>query len=273
MAKRQTLTIIGIVAAVIIVGGVIWGMFGSEIMAAITGEETGGGSNTNTTDEFENKPPVAILNADQTFIREGDVVIFDGNSSYDIDYNGTLSNNGIFFFEYNYRDGSEVERFENGTEVAHIFNDQGEYDVILTVYDEFGAKDNDTVTITVVPRDTLISANQVLIGQAIIPGVGIVPNSTEVNWTIEEGAKRMNLTVTVSGYNLQEMRDNKVEITLFNYYEDIMENRTLEVTGQETISWDYGENDFPVYKEWYILIQCIEGGALVGVEGTVSYVE
>ncbi|MEA3557671.1 MAG: hypothetical protein U9R75_00285, partial [Candidatus Thermoplasmatota archaeon] len=124
MAKKNTIIIVGIVVAVLIVAGIGWITVGSDLVDSISGGG-GGGSNQNTTQEDTNKPPTAILEAEPTFVREGEAVVFDGNESYDIDYTGTQSNNGIFFFEWNFGDGSEVLRVQNGTEKSYIYNEQG----------------------------------------------------------------------------------------------------------------------------------------------------
>ncbi|MFO8050845.1 MAG: PKD domain-containing protein [Thermoplasmatota archaeon] len=273
MAKKKTFTIIGVVAAVGLLLIVGWVTFGSDLVDSLMKDRDGGG-NTNNTVEDSNEPPVAILEVDRTFIREGETVIFDGNSSFDKDYNGTLSNNGIFLFEWDFGDGSEIVTSQNGTEKSYQYNDRGEYNVVLTVYDEAGASDSDNVTITVVPQDNPISTgSQILIGQALVPEVGVVPNSTEVNWTVEEGAKVMNLTVTVSGYYFQEMKASEVEVVLFDPYENVMANETLEVTGQGSVRWGFDEEDLTIDGEYYVYIQCFEGAVLVNVEGLVSYVE
>ncbi|MFW3145196.1 MAG: PKD domain-containing protein [Thermoplasmatota archaeon] len=273
MAKKKTWGIVGavVLAAILLLAG--WVFVGSDIVDSITGKKKeGGGDGGNQTEPDLNKLPTAILEADNDFIREGEIVNFDANESFDIDKNESLSGNGIFFYEWNFKDGSDIELLQNSTN-SHIFSRQGIFNVTVKVYDEDGGSDTAMVAITVVPQDTPINAVEILIGQPLIPGVGVVPNSTEVNWTLKENAKKMNISIGISGYNFQDRRDTTVDVVLYNPYEKILRNRTVEVTGQRVIEWDLEEDEIQVPDEYYLYIQCFEGAAYITVQGLVSYVE
>lgn len=273
MAKKKTLGIIGAVILAAIILMAAWVFVGSDIVDSITGKNKKGGEDGgNQTGPDMNKPPTAILEVDNDFIREGEIVNFDANESFDIDKNESLSGNGIFFYEWDFKDGSDIELLQNSTN-SHIFSKQGIFNVTVKVYDEEGASDTASVTITVVPQDTTINAVEVLIGQPLIPGVGVVPNSTEVNWTMKENARKMNITIVITGYFFQEMRDITVDVVLYNPYEKILRNRTVEVTGQRVIEWDFEEDEVQVPGDYYIYIQCFEGAAYISVQGLVSYVD
>ena len=88
---------------------------------------------------------------------------------------------------------------------------------------------------------------------------------------LKKNAKSMNITVSVSGFYAQEISENHVEILLFNPWEDLMVNETIEIMGSQEVSWDFVEDDISVAGEYYVFIQCSKGAAFVSVEGQVSY--
>ncbi|MGA1793080.1 MAG: PKD domain-containing protein [Thermoplasmatota archaeon] len=271
MVKKNTLTIIGVVIGVFIL--IIAGVIGiPKIVDSLRGGG-GGGDDDNKTVEEPNIPPTAILKVDKEMAREGEGVTFDGNESFDIDYEGNLTNRGIFNYIWDWGDGSKLEKTENGT-VIHVFSEQGIYDVKMTVIDEDNAMDNATVTIQIVPQDVLInSGTQILIGEPLIPGIRIISNTTEVNWTIKKNAMYMELNITVTGFYAQEISSNKVDLLLYNPYEKLMANETVEVMGTEQVSWEFDENDIKLPGEYYVFIHCTKGAAFVSVEGFVTYIE
>lgn len=269
MNKKNTITLVIVIvgALILIIAGLA---FGPKVVRSFRGDRgDGGGGIENITDP--NKPPTAILKASTDIAREGEGIEFDGNESFDIDYTGNLTNNGIFHFQWNWGDGSDIETTTNGTEI-HTFTEQGYYNVTLTVFDEDDESDSTSVTIQIVPQDTFInSGTQILIGEPLVPGVRILQNSTETNWTLKKNAKSMNITVTVSGFYAQDISENYVDILLYNPWEDLMVNETLEVMGTEEISWDFVEKEISVAGEYYVFIQCSKGAAFVSVAGQVSY--
>ncbi|MBN1539037.1 MAG: PKD domain-containing protein [Candidatus Thermoplasmatota archaeon] len=274
MKKKSVLTVIGVVAAVLILVivafiAVPWIV---GIVDSFRGSE-GGGDNDNGTTDKPNIPPIARLTVDSEFAREGDMVTFDGNGSYDEDYTGNLSANGILSYIWNWGDGTKPESTENAT-VVHVFNTQGKYTVTLTVYDEDNARDNASVLITIVPRDTQISSStQVLIGEPLIPGVRIISNTTEVNWTVKKNAKYMEIDISVGGFYAQEISTNTVEVLLYNPYEKLMANETVQVLGSKVVSWNFTEDDISVPGEYYVFVHCTKGAAFITVQGLVAYVE
>jgi len=269
MVKKNTLTIIGVVAAVFIL--VIVGVIGIPILVdSFRGGSGGGGGDNETTGE-PNKPPTAVLTASADFAREGETITFDGNGSFDLDKTGNGS--GIVNFLWNWGDGSKPENSDNGT-AEHVFMEQGEYTVKLTVFDEDNAQDNATVTITVVPLDVIISSgSKPLIGESLIPGVRIISNTTEVNWTLKKNAKYMELNISITGFYAQEVSSNKVDVLLYNPYEKLMANETVEAFGTRQVSWSFEEKDITVPGEYYVFIHCVKGAAVVSVDGLVTYID
>jgi hypothetical protein len=272
MVKKNTLTVVAVVVIVLILIIVAFAV-GPRIVDSLRGGGGGGGGDDgNGTGPEPNKPPTAVLTADKYLSKEGEGVTFDGNESFDIDYTGNLTNKGIFLFEWNFGDGSDPMTTLNGTEIVYPYSDQGIYNVVLTVYDEDGASDSDNVSIRVVPQDVNInSGTQVLIGEPLVPGIRILANSTETAWNISRNAKVMNLTISVTGFYAQEVSQNRVEVLLYNPWEDILRNDTIEVMGSDSITWDFLESEISVPGEYYVFVQCTKGAAFVTVEGTVSY--
>ncbi|UCG14575.1 MAG: PKD domain-containing protein [Deltaproteobacteria bacterium] len=85
----------------------------------------------------ENQAPIANAGVDQTVI-VGEIVMFDGSASSDPD-------GEILDYEWNFRDGTT--RYNETTD--HIYKSAGEYSVNLTVEDDDGATDTDTITVIV----------------------------------------------------------------------------------------------------------------------------
>ncbi len=275
--KDSNIKKIAIIVAVVIVGlmvlGIGWSTFGGKIMALIEPDDEGGG--LNNTDVSNDKPPVAILTADKTRATRGSPVFFDGNESYDPGYSGNLSNKGIKFFIWDFgytnEDGSrELVTTTNGT-IDHSFPEARSYIVTLTVLDEIEQEDSAQINITVVPQDLPIGPiSRVLIQQSTLPIQ--FNNMTEVNWTLEKGATSMNLSITISGGKLLDgVGPCKLEVYLEDPYLDIMENETLEVTGQKNIVWIFGPSDLRLDGMYNLVVRALDGSAYVSVTGSASY--
>ena len=133
-------------------------------------------------------------------------------------------------------------------------------------------KDSMSVDITVVNSGTDINMGQtVMIGEPIYEPLGVIGNSTEVNWTVKADGTSMNLTISINGYDFRNQQPNTVEILLYNPYEKLMENETVSVIGGQTVVWDFGPKDIDVVGDYYLYIQCRSGAAGVSVAGSVSY--
>ncbi|MDP5273143.1 PKD domain-containing protein [Chengkuizengella axinellae] len=92
-----------------------------------------------------NISPVAVADV-PTAVEIGEIVTFDGSSSHDND--GT-----IVSYQWDFNDGSTSSR-----EIArHSFSDAGIYEISLTVTDDQGAENTDSVTVTV--RDIVLPEN------------------------------------------------------------------------------------------------------------------
>lgn len=90
-----------------------------------------------------NTPPKAAASASPSSIYEGDVVSFNGLSSIDPD--GSISS-----YQWNFGDGE----IGTGATVTHKYSSSGTYTVLLTVVDNGGLRDTDSVKITVNPKPT-----------------------------------------------------------------------------------------------------------------------
>jgi len=111
-----------------------------------------------TLPSLKNQPPVADAGQDQS-VSSGHLVLFNGSSSYDPD--GTIGS-----YQWDFGDGAE----EKGKIVNHRFrgaqNEAKTYTVTLTVEDDKGAIDTDTIHVTVYPLEkTLEVSHQPAVGE------------------------------------------------------------------------------------------------------------
>ncbi len=101
-------------------------------------------------DACDNKPPIAEAGSDQTILL-GETVIFDGSGSYDLD--GTIvSYEWDFGDHYNPTSGTEVNP-------SHTYSHSDLYVVTLTVTDDAGEKDSDTMTVVVEDKIIMLELN------------------------------------------------------------------------------------------------------------------
>ncbi len=92
-----------------------------------------------------NNPPVVIIVGPTSIIRTGDVVLFDGSGSYDPDGDDIK-----FSWDFDDRDG--IQREELDEKVDHVYIDEGNYVVTLTVSDGVD-ETSKTIHITVLDED------------------------------------------------------------------------------------------------------------------------
>jgi PKD repeat protein len=86
----------------------------------------------------QNQPPVAEAHPDHQLVYVGEEAWFSGNGSYDPD-------GYIVYYHWDFGDGNS----ESGVTVTHVYNSSGNYTVTLTVTDNHGAQDSDTIFVTV----------------------------------------------------------------------------------------------------------------------------
>ncbi len=268
MSKKKKIlaTSIAVVAAVILL--IVAVSYWSDIEALISGDKKGKTDDNQNQTSSDNKPPVAELFADPDRTEVLMPVFLDGNASYDPD-NESAPNKGIAFYVFDFGDKSEAETLNSGN-TTHTYSDPGEYLITLTVIDSDGGRDTASVVVTIV-RETLTfgTPTTILIGEPII--IGVVGNSTEVNWTVYEDFTYVEITVSVSGMDFMGLESNHVEIILYDPYEDVLANETLTVIGSKVVSWEFGPGDLEITGQYYLFIQCTKGAAFVSVEGMVTY--
>jgi PKD repeat protein len=85
------------------------------------------------------EPPVADAGPDRSIVVDG-VVLFDGSGSTDPDGN-------IVSYSWDFGDGYTG----SGVTASHSYSVEGTYEVKLTVTDDAGLSDRDTITVTVLP--------------------------------------------------------------------------------------------------------------------------
>jgi hypothetical protein len=93
----------------------------------------------------DNLPPVADLNNSNVY---GDIqtpTLFNGDGSYD--QNAGNDNSTIVSYQWDFGDGNTSVTTTSRT--SHLYAEMGIYDVTLTVVDDLGATDSDTVTFAI----------------------------------------------------------------------------------------------------------------------------
>lgn len=257
-----------------IIGGIIGGIILIIILASVipgiidrlTGAEEEDTDDDNEVEE--NLPPVAVLTANKTRLQTGVAALFSGNGSYDPDPEN-MTNNGISTFQWNWGDGSQIETTNNAT-TYHVYTQVGTYNVTLTVFDFNESFANDTVQIKVVhATQELNSGPTVMIGEPIL--IGVVGNSTEMNWSVNRGAQLMTLEISIQGVWVRGTSASELDVLLYNPYEDLMENETVRVIGTRTLDWSFGAEEVDVVGSYYLYIQCYHGVSAVTISGLVSY--
>jgi PKD repeat protein len=101
-----------------------------------------------------------------------EVIQFDGSGSQDPD-------GSIVAYEWNFGDGN----VGNEQNPVHSYTAPGTYNVTLTVYDDSGAMDSDSTTVTVIEEDTNSGQDPVSVGKASIPDQWL-PSGSEINFTL-----------------------------------------------------------------------------------------
>jgi len=268
--SNRVLMYVGIAVLVaVVIGGIIFipkviGFVQDNLMRKPTGND----NQTDDDDDGLNNPPVAELSSNKNLYKVGDFVYLDGNKSYDPDAPKDQSNRGIFSYLWDFGDGSAPESTVNGS-IVQTYSEAGIYTITMTVYDEDSMSDTDNVTVKVVPQDEVIStSSSILLAD---PLIGLLPNSTNINWTIKEDAKGMNLTITLTGANIRETQSSRLELILFDPYERLVKNQTVSVVLAQQIVWDFFEEDISVSGEYDLRIRCLGGMAMVSVQGMVAY--
>jgi PKD repeat protein len=100
-----------------------------------------GGTDTDVaTVTVNNLPPIAIANANPTTTLESTAVTFDGSSSSDPGIYDTLT------YQWDFGDGSPIS---TGINATHTYADDNVYTVVLTVTDDGGVIDTDTIPLVI----------------------------------------------------------------------------------------------------------------------------
>ena len=268
--SKKVLTIVGIVVAGLILLTALVS-YSDEISSLFAEKEKT--EQQNNTQPATGKPPVASLMVSRTRVEVGIAVLFDANESYDPDYqeDGT-DYKGIVSYIWDYGIPDMELEYGNTSQRQQSFPDTGDYTVTLTVVDESEMTDSMSVVITVVNQGTTISlGSTIMIGEPVYEPLGVIGNSTEVNWTVKKDATQMNITITINGYDFRNQHPNTVEILLYNPYEKLLNNATISVIGGQNVEWSFGPGEMDVDGDYYLYIQCMEGAALVSVDGYVNY--
>ncbi len=127
----------------------------------------------------DNKPPVAVSGGPYE-CEAGEEIQFDGSKSYDLD-------GEIDFYRWNFGDGSS-EILKKKT--YHVFDNEGTYEITLTVIDNNGSSHTDTTEINVgpninhPPQASINAPSNTYAGKNIkIESTSTDPNNDDLNYT------------------------------------------------------------------------------------------
>jgi PKD repeat protein len=213
------------------------------------------------TEEGANTAPIAVIQASATHVRELENITFDGGNSTDPD-----ENDFITYYEWDFGDGTsrvgaEVSRVE------HNYTDAGEYIVTLTVVDSHGVRDEDNVTITVVPLDFIDSMSVLLYA----PDFELIPARTNATYSfeIEEGAINCSLTFGASGAGRDGSGD--IEIEVLDPHGALVTNLTESIIGSINKTIFIEEPQLQVIGTYTVEILCTDGVVYITVRVEVHY--
>jgi PKD repeat protein/uncharacterized protein YegL len=151
-------------------------------------------------------PPVALIYASDTS-KKNESVKFDASKSYDPD-------GYIVDYRWNFGDGTPLIA-GNNLMITHSYNTSGPKTVTLTVVDNIGATDEETITITVTDEEAGSVSGKVLWnGEYTIHGIdGFVGASQEI---------------TATALGITRITDDAVDVTVKLYVDDIFMNSVTQ---------------------------------------------
>jgi PKD repeat protein len=91
-----------------------------------------------------NVAPTARISIDRETWNTNEVILFSTNGTWD-----TPTDLLELRYKWNFGDGSKSTEYVEETSINYTYTEPGEYEVILTVMDDFGAKDTDSVIVTI----------------------------------------------------------------------------------------------------------------------------
>ncbi|MBT9189036.1 PKD domain-containing protein [Zobellia russellii] len=182
---------------------------------------------TITVTEKENKAPTAKASANTT----------EGEAPLDIQFKGSNSTDDTAVKNYfwDFKDGST----STSSNPSHIFTKKGTYNVILTVTDEDGLKDSDTITITITETENeapvAVASGSPLTGDAPLNVQFSSNNSTDDKeitgyfWDFKDGSTTTNKNPS---HSFSEPGTYKVELSVKDK-EGLTHSTTVEVKVNE----------------------------------------
>lgn len=120
-------------------------------------------------------PPVAIALPEFQQVEVGEVAWFSGNASYDPD-------GYIVSYDWDFGDGSTAE----GAFVTHVYESPENYTVTMTVVDNDGLSDSDSVVVTVLPAEE--PGQPILVLSAGLLNIGTFPEGRTRTIPVEVAA-------------------------------------------------------------------------------------
>jgi PKD repeat protein len=232
-------------SAVELTGETVDHQFGSPgvYVVTLTVSDAAGNSDVDTAEitVVDDEAPVADAGDDQTGVIAGDTVTLDGSGSSD--------NAGIEEYAWSFTDGTDVTLY--GATVEYVFSVVGEHVVTLTVTDDAGLSDTDTLVVTVAASNEAPAADAGLDvsaseGETIeFDGSGSTDDASvdllTYVWTFEYDGEVVNLTGTQTEFIFDIAGTYDVTLNVTDA-EGLWDTDTVTVTVEEhgsTLLADY----------------------------------
>jgi PKD repeat protein len=124
-----------------------YSVYGTYLATLTVQDDSGGFNTTGILITVRNQPPTAVINVTFTTVYTGETITFDGSNSTDPE-------NQIANFYWSFGDGES----DTGPTVTHSYDDDGLYNVRLTVIDEDSTSSFMELMVKVLNRDPIAKA-------------------------------------------------------------------------------------------------------------------
>jgi hypothetical protein len=207
----------------------------------------------------DNIAPIAKMDVDHTTVHVSDIINFNGNESEDPD-------GEIDLYIWNFGDGTPPTQSPNASHITHSYTSGGDYTVNFTVQDDDNARNSTYVNIHVIPQNFYEDGAMFVLARE-----NAMPNAS-ADFPVEEEVKTVNVSLTIIGLKLEGGVENaEFEIYVYNSYNVALDSEEITVTGTETVTFDFDENDLKNYGDYNLEVRCNAGGGYITYEIEVRY--
>lgn len=220
-------------------------------------DDDGSVSGNNTTAPQNPKAVIEVFNATEVqsydFMFEQDELIL---------FSGSKSQGNISMWTWDFGDGDAQGPAIDFEKINHSYEEKGTYVVTLTVMTNLGATNKTSITVTILgipDEDTLVANLFVRLGMT---------NET-FNLDIKEDALNMTLDFTVMG--LSSEGNAKLNVGIYNAFDELMDNKTFNLLGQETASFFFDWDEISYPGAYFVKLNAEVGSIRVVMDYSIKY--